>query len=326
MTAADALDAALEWAVVPSFTRLGPAARSRLFDWTPLERYDLSDHRAVITGATSGLGEAAAGRLASLGATVVIVGRDGARLESARSRIVHGSGNDRVEVVPCDLAEVDEVRAAATTIASLVDRVDSLVHNAGALLDHRVDNTDGVELTVAAQVVGPFALTSLLLPLLRAAAPGRVVTMSSGGMYTAPLTVDDLQMPADGYRGVEQYARAKRAQVTLNEMWAARVPADEVVFHALHPGWADTPGVTAALPTFARLVGPLLRTPAEGADTMVWLCADDEPAGRTGDFWLDRRPRPIHRLGRTRRSDTPERRHELWRWCVARAGIDPVVP
>ena len=99
--------------------------------------------------------------------------------------------------------------------------------------------------------------------------------MSSGGMYAAGLTVDDLQMTDADYRGSEQYARAKRAQVTLNEMWARRVDRTAVVFHALHPGWADTPGVEASLPQFRRVMRPLLRTPAEGADTLVWLAADD---------------------------------------------------
>ena len=133
--------------------------------------------------------------------------------------------------------------------------------------------------------------------------------MSSGGMYTAPLTVDHLQLDADHYKGSQQYALAKRAQVTLNELWAERHPDREVVFHALHPGWADTPGVVASLPTFHRVMGPLLRNPDEGADTLVWLAADDgEPVTQTGGFWLDRRVRPIHRLRSTKRSDTPERR------------------
>lgn len=142
--------------------------------------------------------------------------------------------------------------------------------------------------------------------------------MSSGGMYTAPLSVEHLQMTAAEYRGSEQYARAKRGQVTLNEMWAHRVDRSAVVFHALHPGWADTPGVAAALPQFRRVMRPLLRTPAEGADTLVWLAADDgEPLRSSGDFWLDRRRRKIHRLPSTVRSDTPLRRRELWDWCVA---------
>jgi hypothetical protein len=140
-------------------------------------------------------------------------------------------------------------------------------------------------------------------------------------MYTAPVTVDDLQMDDDHYRGTEQYALAKRAQVTLNELWGARFPDRSVVFHAMHPGWADTPGIAASLPGFRRIMGPLLRDADQGADTIVWLVADDgEPLGTTGAFWLDRRVRPVHRLRRTKQSDTPERRQQLWDWVVRTSG------
>ena len=178
-------------------------------------------------------------------------------------------------------------------------------------------------MTVAVHVVGPFALTPQLLPLLRRGSAGRVITMSSGGMYTAPLTVDQLQMDEASYSGTEQYALAKRAQVTLGEMWADRFDRSDIVFHAVHPGWADTPGVAEALPTFGRIMGPLLRTPDEGADTMTWLTADDAALRSSGEFWLDRRTRPIHRLGRTRRSDTPARRRRLWDWCEGATAISP---
>jgi dehydrogenase/reductase SDR family protein 12 len=148
--------------------------------------------------------------------------------------------------------------------------------------------------------------------------------MSSGGMYTAELTVNGLQLDAAAFNGSKQYALAKRAQVTLNELWSERVDRRSVVFHSTHPGWADTPGVEESLPTFRKIVGPLLRDAAGGADTMVWLAADDgEPLATTGGFWLDRRIRTIHRLRNTRRSDTPERRTELWNWVTDRAGCSP---
>jgi hypothetical protein len=100
-------------------------------------------------------------------------------------------------------------------------------------------------------------------------------------------------------------------------MWSERLRADGIRVHAMHPGWADTPGVRRSLPRFRRVMGSLLRTPEEGADTLVWLAADDGlPVETTGRFWLDRRPRGIHRLPRTRRSDTPDERRRLWDWCV----------
>ena len=95
-------------------------------------------------------------------------------------------------------------------------------------------------------------------------------------------------------------------------------------FHALHPGWADTPGVEDALPTFRKVVGRFLRTPEEGADTLVWLAADDrEPLRTNGGFWHDRELRSIHKLSSTRKTDTPERRRELWDWVADAAEIGP---
>ena len=145
--------------------------------------------------------------------------------------------------------------------------------------------------------------------------------MSSGGMYAAGLTVSQLQMTPAKYNGTEQYARAKRAQVTLNEMCADRFRDSGVRFHAMHPGWADTPGVDASLPTFSKVMGPLLRTPEQGADTLVWLAADDgEPLDSNGLFWLDRRPRSLHKLPSTKRSDTADRRQQLWDWVHTTTG------
>jgi len=324
MTLRDAADRALEFVVVPSFTRIGPAARSRMFDWKPLDSYDLTGRVVVLTGATSGIGRNAADHLARAGADLTIVGRDPDRTEQARAEIAAGSGNDSVHAVVADMGELDQVDAAADQLLARHDRIDALLHNAGALTADRRTNSAGVELTVASQVLGPFLLTCRLLEPLGQAAPGRVITMSSGGMYTAGLTVADLQMTEASYRGSEQYARAKRAQVVLNEMWAARIDPSEVVFHALHPGWVDTPGVDDSLPTFSKVMGPLLRTPDQGADTMVWLAADgDEPLRTTGSFWLDRRRRDPHRTNASRRSDTAVRRAELWEWCVEMTGANP---
>ncbi len=323
MNVGTVVDSLLEAPIVPSFTRIGYEARKRLDDWTDLADYDLSDRTVLITGATSGLGNAAADRLARCGATVVIVGRTGDKNRRIVEEMRAATGNERIGQVAADMGRPDEVRALADQILSEHDRLDVLIHNAGALTDEREVTPEGTESTVAAQVVGPFLLTTLLLDRLEASAPARVLTMSSGGMYSAGLTVDRLEMPADTYSGTEQYARAKRAQVTLNEMWAERFGGRGVHFHALHPGWADTPGVERSLPTFGKIMGPLLRTAEQGADTLVWLAADDEPLETNGRFWLDRRVRAIHKLPNTRRTDTPDRRRRLWEWVVERSGVDP---
>ncbi len=318
------LDAALEAPIVPSFTRIGYCARRALFHWKDLGDYDLAGRVMAVTGATSGLGRATAEQLAQDGATVIVVGRDAAKTERTVADLRRSTGNERISAVIADLGDLDSVRRAAAEIRRAHDRLDVLIHNAASLSHERHLTSDGTEVTVAIQVVGPFLLTSLLLDRLRAAEPGRVITVSSGGMYSAAPTVAALQMDAASYNGTKQYALAKRAQVTLNEMWAGHITDGSVVFQSMHPGWADTPGVAEALPTFRRVVGPLLRDPHQGADTIVWLAADDgEPATTSGRFWLDRRVRPIHRLRSTARADTPEVRQELWDWVVATSGEDP---
>jgi dehydrogenase/reductase SDR family protein 12 len=318
-----AVDAALEFPVVSSFTRVGFDVRSRLGGWTDLDSYDLSGRVMLVTGGTSGLGLVAARQLAGDGASVLLLGRDAAKTQRVCDELAAQTGNASVTSLVADMGDIDAVRRVALEIVDRVERLDVLLHNAGALSATRHESPQGVELTVASQVVGPFLLTTLLLPLLRRdrGAPARVITVSSGGMYAAGLTVHDLQM-GDDYSGSEQYARAKRAQVTLNEMWAERHPDEGVVFHAMHPGWADTPGVRESLPRFRAVMRPVLRTPEQGADTMVWLAADDgDPVASTGKFWLDRAVRSIHKLPTTRSTDTPSRRAELWSWVAATAGI-----
>lgn len=313
----------LEAPIAPSFTRIGYEARRRLSGWRDTDSYDLTGRVVAVTGATSGLGRAAAEQLARDDATVIVIGRNPDKTGRVVAEIRRSTGNDSVTAVIADMGDLESVRSAADQIRSDHDRLDVLLHNAGALTHERVDAPDGTESTIASQVVGPFLLTCLLLETLAGSAPARVITVSSGGMYTAGLTVRSLQMDAAAYNGSKQYALAKRAQVTLNEMWADRVDQRSVVFHSMHPGWADTPGVEESLPTFRKVVGPLLRDPMQGADTMVWLAADDgDPLRRSGEFWLDRRARPIHRLPSTRRSDTPARRQELWNWVADRARCD----
>ena len=174
----------------------------------------------------------------------------------------------------------------------------------------------GNEVTFATHVLSPFLLTRALRPLLEASAPSRVIVVASGGMYTEPLDVDALDPDPAAYDGTKAYARCKRAQVALAEEWTRELLDTGVTVNAMHPGWADTPGLRAALPGFSRVVGPLLRTPEEGADTIVWLAAAPDAADLSGLFFLDRRPRAKHRLRRTRRLDDTREAARLWRLCT----------
>lgn len=323
MALADVVDSLLEATVIPSFTRIGPAVRSRTDGWGPPIAQRLDGRVVVVTGATSGLGFAAARAWAEAGAAVEIVARNPAKADATLASLRASVADAHVDATIADTADRDGVRRAAAEILSRHDRIDALVHNAGALDAQYATNADGIEQTVASQVVGPFLLSALLHDALTAAAPGRIVWVSSGGMYTEALRVDRLTSGPDGYRGSVAYARAKRAQVTLCEMMAERVDPARLVVHAMHPGWALTPGVERSLPTFRRVTGPLLRTPETGIDTLLWLVADDgAPATTTGRFWLDRRIRSIHKRSNTRAADTPDERARLWAWTTATSGTD----
>jgi dehydrogenase/reductase SDR family member 12 len=154
--------------------------------------------------------------------------------------------------------------------------------------------------------------------LLLASAPSRVIVVASGGLYTEPLDVAALDPQPATYDGTKAYARCKRAQVVLAEEWTRHLLGTGIAVNAMHPGWADTPGLRAALPGFSRIVGPLLRTPEQGVDTIVWLAAAPEASDVGGLFFLDRRPRAKHRLRRTRRPDEAREAARLWRLCTER--------
>ena len=316
------LDAALEASFLLSFSRVGFSLRNRAERWPPPETLSLDGRVILLTGGTSGIGRAAAEQLARARATLVLLARDPERTRATAEAITAASGNDRVSALHTDMGDPDAVRSAAEQLLRTHARLDVLIHNAGAVHSARRVAPGGLEATVASQVVGPFLLTALLAGLLARSAPARVLTMSSGGMYLAPLRVPP-ELAPERYDGPRQYALAKRAQVVLNELWAERLAPAAVACHALHPGWVDTPGVREGLPRFARLLRPLLRSPAEGADGLVWLAAADGAAlGPSGGFWLDRRRRGVHRLPSTRRSDSAEARRALWAYCLERSGWD----
>jgi NAD(P)-dependent dehydrogenase (short-subunit alcohol dehydrogenase family) len=312
------LGSVLDASIVLSFDRNGYRRHSRRFDPGDLD-VDLSGKRALVTGANSGIGKAAARGLASLGARVVLLCRDEARGREARTDLASETGNPGLEVVRLDVSDLGDVRRVAACIGS--EPVDVLVHNAGVLPDRRVTTRDGLEVTLATNLVGPFLLTGLLRPALELAG-GRVVHVSSGGMYTQRLDVDGLfRGGEDPFDGVVQYARTKRALVVLNELLSERLSGSGITFSAMHPGWADTPAVRTSLPRFHAVMKGILRTPEEGADTVVWLAGSRVAGGRGGLFWFDRAPAATTPIPRTR--ETREEREALWTALVRAAGLDP---
>lgn len=313
-----ALDTLLDRAIVPGYSRIGYLARR---NWWPADAVDgtLAGRTVAVTGANSGLGAATVAGLTQLGASVRMLCRDTTRGEDARRTVLAEVPDADVVVEECDLSDQKSVRAVASRLRHEVPALRGLVHNAGVLPPERTETDDGHELTLATHVLGPHLLTAELRPLLAADTDPRVVFVSSGGMYTQPLRIDDPEYRQGDYNGTKAYARTKRMQVVLAQLWAARLAGLGVSVHAMHPGWADTPGVTDSLPGFAKVVGPILRTPAEGADTAVWLVGADEPGRCSGLFWQDRRPRPTNYLPFTASSEADDER--LWDYCADATGL-----
>ena len=288
------------------FTNVGYQWHKR--SWKPLA-VSLRGRTAVVTGATSGLGQAAAAQLAELGARVILVGRDRDKAEHTRREIVAATGNGTVAVALADLSLLADVRKLARKLLETEPRIHVLVNNAGVLLNQRTMTAEGNETTLATNLLAPYLLTEMLLPRVTKSAPSRVINVASGGMYATGLALDDLQYEKSAYDGSRAYARTKRALVTLTEMWAERLKDSGVVVHAMHPGWADTPGVAGSLPGFHTITRHLLRTAEQGADTITWLAAAEEAAKVTGMFWLDREPHTTHVFPGT--DPSPQERQEL---------------
>ena len=294
------LDAVLDRSVVLGYTRIGSNLRRAWWPADPAAGV-LAGKRVVVTGATAGLGEAMAESFARLGATVHLLGRNPQKVTrsagSVRGRV---PGAVVIEEV-CDVGDLDAVRAWTDDLSGRIDALYGLVHNAGMMPKQRAETPQGHELQLACHVLGPHVMTERLLPLLRHAGGSSVVFVSSGGMYSAPLYIDDMESTRGEYDGVRVYAKTKRMQVVLADAWAERLvderlredhdPGSDVRVESMHPGWAETPGVIEALPTFRKLTGPLLRNARDGGDTAVWLVAT-RPASRPPHFWHDRAQRP----------------------------------
>jgi dehydrogenase/reductase SDR family protein 12 len=309
-----ALSVLADTTVVGSFSAIGYRLRAPEFAAFDV---DLRGRVVLVTGASSGIGAAAALTLAGAGATVVLGVRDEARGARVRDEIARAHPGAALELLRIDVADREDVRRAAAELAARHPRLFALVNNAGVLLNERSTTPAGFERSFATNVLGAFLLTHLLLPVLTAGGrtgdPARIVHVSSGGMYTQRLDLEVLQGRVEHYDGVVAYAQHKRAAVVLNRLWAERLRDKPVESYAMHPGWAETPGVASSLPRFDRLMGPILRTPAAGADTMVWLVASTAPLGGSGRFFFDRQPRREHVLPGTRESAADAR--ALWALC-----------
>jgi len=256
---------------------------------SPIET-DLRRQTFVVTGATSGIGRAAAIALGGLGATVVVVGRDRERGEAVCESI----GADRTHLVLADLSIQRDVRRAASEILRRHRRIRGLANVAGVIATGpRQTTEDGVEYTLAVNHMAPFLLTKLLLPALKAGAPSRVVTMASGAHHAGRIEFDDLQMKRK-YRAARAYNRSKLANVAFASELARRLRSTGVTSNAVDPGWVKGTGLgregSVHMRVLAGFMSPFIADAERGADTLVWALASPEMGGRTGLYLMRRKP------------------------------------
>ncbi len=245
----------------------------------------------LITGGTSGIGKATAIALAAMGASVTITGRNRERGEQAVMEVRRESGNEEVELILADLAVQAEVRRLAEEFRERHDRLDVLVNNAGLVISERTETPDGMETQFAINHLAPFLLTNLLLDLLKSSTLSRIVTVSSEGHRWGKMDLDDLQS-TKRYRGFPVYGMTKLANILFTRELAERLRSTGVTANCLHPGGVSTNfgnNNSGVMTLLFRAFKPFMRTPEQGADTVIYLASSPDVEGMTGKYLADRK-------------------------------------
>ena len=259
----------------------------------------LGGKTVLVTGATSGIGWEASISFARMGARLIMIGRDASKTAQKVEEVRQRSGSRTVESLLCDFSSQAQVRRLAGEYRARYDKLHVLVNNAGTVFPKRTLTADGIESTFAVNYLGAFLLTNLLLDVLKASAPARVIFVSSSGHYSGTVDFNDLGFE-HGYQILRAYGRSKLATVLFTRELAKRLKGTEVTVNTLHPGAVAT-GIWDRAPAYARPFFRLAKrlfmiSPAAGAETIVYLATSLEVEGETGLYFEKNRPKFPSRL------------------------------
>lgn len=247
----------------------------------------------LITGATNGIGKVTALELAKQGYSVVIVGRNPAKTQATVSEIKLQSGSTKVDAIIADLSSLAEIRKLAAEFRQRYTRLDVLVNNAGAYYASRQESVDGYEMTFAVNHLAYFLLTNLLLDMLKASAPARIVNVSSDAHKGAKINFDDLQSTKGyGAQGFGAYGVSKLANIMFTYELARQLEGTEITVNTLHPGLVATGFGTnngGLMKLAMRFIHRFSISPEQGADTIIYLASSPEVEGITGKYWVKRK-------------------------------------
>ncbi len=248
----------------------------------------MKDKICMITGATSGIGEAAARTLAQMGAAVIVVGRSPEKSALTVSKIKQQTGNQAVEYLLADLSSQEEIRQLTQQFASRYKHLHVLVNNAGALFATRQLSVDGIEMTLALNHLNYFLLTNLLLAAVRASAPARIINVgASAHKFVEGVNFDDLQFQ-NQYAGWKAYSQSKLCNLLFTYELARRLEGTGITANTLHPGIVatrfgrDNPGLVGRL---IRLSNLFAISPERGAQTIIYLASSTSVEGITGKYF-----------------------------------------
>jgi len=281
---------------------------------------DLQGRVCVLTGATQGIGRAAAESLLSTGVELVLVSRDLTRLQTLASDLRLRAPEAKVGVVAGDLSRMLEVRRVGAEIRARHHKVDLLLNNAGAVFARREVTVEGLEKTFALNHLAYFLLTQELLPVLREAPAARVVNVASDAHRPARLDLDDLQYERTPYSAFGAYGRTKLMNILFTREQARRVEGSPITVNAMHPGFVrsgfgqNNPGFFGGIIALGQVL--FARTPKRGARTLVWLATSPEVAGVSGKYFVDE-----HEATPSAAARDDATAHRLWEESERLAGL-----